>query len=170
MRRIASAESPCVVSRLHVIKEYSPINIGSMITNNQFCVKKASTSSHAGMRRIFLVCGFLLMSLTGMAYDVKIGGIYYNLSGSEATVTYLNNQDNSTAYSGSVVIPSTISYQNAAYRVTAIGENAFSDCTGLTQVSIPDGMKSISSGAFYNCTGLTSITIPESITHMGSPA
>jgi hypothetical protein len=47
--------------------------------------------------------------------------------------------------------------------VTRIGENAFSDCIGLTSVTIPDSVTSIEFGAFYG-TGLTSVIIPNKVT------
>ena len=42
----------------------------------------------------------------------------------------------------------------------AIYAYAFSSCSGLTSVTIPDSVTSIGYRALYNCTGLTSITIP----------
>ena len=51
--------------------------------------------------------------------------------------------------------------------VTDIGEYAFYDCTGFTEITIPDSVTSIGSFAFYSCTGLTSITIPDSVTSIG---
>ncbi len=44
--------------------------------------------------------------------------------------------------------------------VNKLGGYAFSDCSGLTNISIPQTITTISSNAFYNCTGLTSIIIP----------
>ena len=51
-----------------------------------------------------------------------------------------------------------------------IGFEAFSGCSGLTSITIPDSVTSIGSYAFYNCSGLTSITIPDSVTSIGSSA
>ncbi|MCD8309353.1 MAG: leucine-rich repeat domain-containing protein, partial [Clostridia bacterium] len=45
---------------------------------------------------------------------------------------------------------------------------AFSGCTSLTSITIPDNVTLIYSYAFYKCTSLTSITIPDSVTSIGS--
>lgn len=42
--------------------------------------------------------------------------------------------------------------------VTSIGVDAFSGCTGLTSITIPDSVTSIGSSAFRGCKGLTSIS------------
>ena len=123
---------------------------------------------------------FLLAVLMSMvanvasAYDAKINGIYYNFNKSTKTaaVTYYSSflYINKSAYSGSVVIPETFTYNDVTYSVTSIGGSAFKGCTELTSVEIPSSVTSIDYWAFYDCTGLTSVTIGKSVTSIGTEA
>lgn len=51
---------------------------------------------------------------------------------------------------------------------TYIGEGAFQRCNGLTTVSLPNGVTTITNSAFYNCSSLTNVTIPDSVTSVGN--
>ena len=51
--------------------------------------------------------------------------------------------------------------------VVQIGDYAFFYCDSLTSINIPDGVTKIGESAFYNCESLTSITIPDGITSIG---
>ena len=53
---------------------------------------------------------------------------------------------------------------------TGIADFAFSDCSGMTSVTIPNSVTSIGVGAFCFCSGLTSVTIPNSVTSVGGSA
>lgn len=54
--------------------------------------------------------------------------------------------------------------------VTEIKENAFRNCKGLTSVTISASVTDIGKNAFSNCEGLTSITIPASVESIGENA
>ena len=54
--------------------------------------------------------------------------------------------------------------------VSSISNDAFSYFRGFTSVTIPDSVLSIGGDAFYNCSGLTSVTIPDSVTSIGDLA
>ena len=110
----------------------------------------------------------LLCTTVATAHQFEVGGIYYNiLSETDKTVevtyrdSYYYDDDE---YTGSVVIPESVTYNGNIYSVTSIGSIAFSSCSGLTNITIPNSVTSIGYGAFFNCSGLTSITIPNSVT------
>ena len=68
-----------------------------------------------------------------------------------------------TRYSGEdtvLVIPDEIDGK----RVTRIGDFAFYECSGLTEITLPEVVTSIGNYAFSGCSGLTEITLPEGVT------
>ena len=54
--------------------------------------------------------------------------------------------------------------------VTSIGDDAFNGCHSLTSIMIPNGVTSIGNNAFSWCSGLTNIVIPDSVTSIGDYA
>ena len=50
--------------------------------------------------------------------------------------------------------------------ITSIGNYAFNNCKGLTEITIPNSVTSIGTGAFSQCESLRNITIPNSITRI----
>ena len=91
-------------------------------------------------------------------------GLYtYTINADDVSVTIT---DYSTTATGALEIPATIDGRS----VTSIGYKAFLDCSGLTSITIPDGVTSIGGYAFYQCSSLSSITIPNSVTSIGRSA
>lgn len=102
------------------------------------------------------------------AYDFMVDDIYYsfNKDRTQVGVTYRDGYK----YSGNVTIPSRVNYNGTNYTVYCVGVNAFSACSGLTSVTIPNSVTILAIGAFRNCTGLTSVTIPNSNITIGEEA
>lgn len=93
-----------------------------------------------------------------MDYDFVVDGIYYNkIDSVSAMVTFKN--DNFNSYQGVVLIPNVVTYLGVDYAVTAIGNNAFKNCTGLNCVSIPCSISSIGENAFAGCGKLKNLVI-----------
>ena len=55
-------------------------------------------------------------------------------------------------------------------KVTELGNFAFSKCTRLRRIELPDGLTTIGKGAFDACSNLQYINIPETVTNLGEQA
>ena len=126
------------------------------------------------LNKLLLVIVGLLLSTTALAHNFEVDGIYYNYvnkTDKTVAVTYKGSYyfDYNNEYTGSVIIPSSVTYNGTTYSVTSIGSYAFSSCTGLTSVNIPNSVISIGNRAFEDCTGLTEVNYnAENCTSMGS--
>ena len=100
------------------------------------------------------------------AYDFEVDGIAYNvIAEGECKVASRNG-----GYTGDIFIPGSVVYEGVNYKVTAIGDFAFSGCSFLTSVSLPAGLTTIGYGAFYDCTSLTSVSFPAGLIDIGFAA
>ncbi len=123
--------------------------------------------------KLIFLCLALLAATTLFASDTQVDGIWYDFDNTNltASVTYRGSYSYEYyEYSGSVVIPASVSYNQQTYSVTTIGDEAFRWCNSLTSVTIPNSVTSIGDYAFYDCSGLTSVTIGNSVTTIGSGA
>ena len=111
-----------------------------------------------------------LQAFAGWSTYTQVGDLYYYLDkdNSQALVTSMPSA--SGKYTGDIVIPYSITYEAKTYSVTSIDQYAFSDCSGLTSITIPNSVTSIGGSAFSGCSGLTSVTIPNSVTSIGGSA
>lgn len=116
------------------------------------------------MKQLFnitLVFLALLLPATAAAHDIEVDGIYYNINGNQATVTFRGGTFTaySDEYSGDVTIPGTVTYEGRTYTVSAIAQYAFRGCSGITSLTLGNAVASIGDLAFLNCTEMTSISV-----------
>ncbi len=129
-------------------------------------------------KSFFLFAAIITCTFSTFAADFEVDGIYYNIlnSGDSVEVTYGSFDDINYLwningeYSGSVSIPEIVSYNGIPYRVTTIGEAAFSNCSNLTGITIPNSITTIDEWAFSCCSILTDITIGNNVTTIGTGA
>ncbi len=95
------------------------------------------------------------------SYYAYTGGVIYGLH-TDNTVYVIGYVLNDTE----IVIPESIDGHSVAF----IGDGAFSGCTSLTSVTIPNSIISIEKDAFSDCSSLTSITIPNSVVFIDDDA
>ena len=80
-----------------------------------------------------------------------IDGIVYDITSEEEQTVQVGDNK---GFSGDAVIPESVQHGGKLYAVTTISNEAFSDCSGLTSVTIPASVTSIGNGAFLNCNDL----------------
>ena len=115
------------------------------------------------MKKLFtLIFSFVVGVGNLFASNTQVDGIYYDFDGTNmtASVTYRGNYYDyySDEYTGKITIPASVNYNGKTYSVTSIGNSAFSHCSGLTSITIPNSVTSIGDYAFFYCTGLKSVT------------
>ena len=116
------------------------------------------------MKKVFLTLILTILPLLASAEAVEIDGIWYNLIAKAKEAEVANT---SAYYSGSIVIPKSVTRDGVEYKVTSIGKSAFNGCYDLTSVTIGNNVTSIGDCAFYGCHDLTSVTIGNNVTSIG---
>lgn len=105
----------------------------------------------AGLMAMVAVCA------SAAGDKVKVGNYYYYLDTENKTAEVAPTEDTTAYATGRLVIPSYITYNDENYSVTAVGDYAFSFCTGITTLTIPTSILRIGNGAFQGCSKINTV-------------
>ena len=139
----------------------------------QYCDSLTSMTIPEGVTSIGDSAFYGCSSLTSITLPDSIASIGDNVFFMTALLIDESCWENGVLYLGRHLIKATNTLSDA-YEISPetlyIERNAFSGCSGLTSVTIPESVKSIGSSAFSGCRGLTSMTIPKSVMSIGNSA
>lgn len=155
-------------------------NVASFLANVHFYASAITNDADAEFRQVY----FDNLTLTQGASDTNL--FRYSVENGRAIVTGVL-----ASAAGDLVVPAmlggyvvggagrgafqdltnvtSVSFAGGA-NVTNLGPQAFQGCTALTNVALPEGLKTLSPGLFYGCTALKSATIPSGVTNVGDAA
>ena len=134
-----------------------------------------------GVLIVFIVLQLSIVILQSHAADEDIfngvdisengdGSVIAKLSEDQTTLTIIGTGE-MASYGGSKVVPwidfkTRITTVIIKKGVTNIGMDAFSGCSTLANISIPDSVTTIDQGPFSDCDSLVKINIPSSVTYI----
>lgn len=124
-------------------------------------------------RKLLLLFALMAIGLSNMWAQTNFSAVaptgqtlyYRTISSTDHTCQVVGNYTN---LSGTLEIPDTVTNNGITYSVTAIGNFAFAECSGLTSVIIPNSVRTIGQRAFVNCENLHTAIIGDSVTDLGS--
>lgn len=142
------------------------------------------------MKKLLLSFALMLMASSAAWADyVVVNGIRFETNEWTDPPSARVMAPEEGAYSGEIVIPSTINYNDVEYKVTGFDYYAFAGseitkvtipgsvevipseqfrgCESLTTVVLEKGVKYIEAYAFYHSTALSSVTLPEGLLNIG---
>lgn len=128
-------------------------------------------------RNILILAVMMMVYLSNLwAYDFSSSissdqTLYFNIVDGNAQVTFQNNSNpRYTSLSGAIVIPEQVTNSETGntYTVTSISNYAFTGCTEITSVTLPNTLTTIGNNAFDGCRGITEVSFRNSLTTIGN--
>ena len=132
-------------------------------------------------KHLFILASIMLLAVSTSWADFHFSQVapsgqtlYFNITDSAALTVAVTcpGYSSSTSYTGyskptgNLVIPSTVTYNDTTYTVTAIGSYAFFSCDSIIGLELPASVTSIDTGAFAYCYGLSGWEIPSTVTYI----
>ncbi len=123
------------------------------------------------MKKLLLLLLLCTAGVTNLAAQSFYEGILNYTVNADGTTVTVKLKSGATS-SGSLSIPSTVTYNDNTYTVTAIANYGFYTCSGFTgTLTLPNTLVTIGNYAFGSCTHFVgSLTIPNSVTTIGNSA
>lgn len=137
---------------------------------------------------VFLTCLFGLEAQTGTGIKFSDNGIAYHILSLE-NKTVETSKGSAIPEDGHLSVPATVNYNGEQYTVVQIGWWSFESCSnlktidlpetlveirtsaftysGLTEINLPHGLRSIDGFAFAGCRGLKEVVLPEGLLSVG---
>ena len=160
---------------------------GALVTNLEIPDSVTSIGSYAFYGYTSLTSVIIPDTVISIGSNVFYGSAYYeNSSNWENGVLYIDNhlikaeislkspysiKEGSVSIAGSAFSNCTsLKSIDLPDSLISIGSSAFSNCKSLKSIDLPDSLISIGSSAFYKCSSLTSISIPDTVKRIGSNA
>ena len=111
----------------------------------------------------FFICCAVPMAAKGESVFVS-GPYKIEVNDGYAKIVYCDVSNPEIA--GAYTVPSEI----GGYKVREIGDRAFEGASGITELTIPDGIETIGEYAFYRCSYFKSLYLPDSLKTIGKGA
>lgn len=115
----------------------------------------------------------LVVSLITVS-EQKVQAAEVTVTTPEGLIFILNEEDDTAVLKDvsaplsltSVTVPATITHETVTYAVNTINFYAFSECSKLSSITIPNSVTSIGEYAFNNCSSLETVEIPDGVTRL----
>lgn len=116
-----------------------------------------------------------MLPMTAWAAEPIASGVYDNnftWELTEGVLTIYGEGEMAPCYSEAPWLPYSEEIKSVVFQdgITTIGEQSFTQCRSVEEISIPDSVTSIGQGAFAFCTSLKSLVFPEKLTTIGYSA
>ena len=116
------------------------------------------------MKKITSLLLMVFITVSGIrAYDFKAGDLCYNITNNVTHTVEVAQDYSSYSNFTTVTIPESVTNGGTTYSVTSIGTSAFSSCSNIITVTVPNSVTSIERSAFKDCRSLVSVNIPNGV-------